>query len=437
MITIPDMKKIVLLALLALYFLPALAQKKKKVRVERSPKQVIQYDNMQYLPSIKTVQLYPQNKENGFPIIDIDAPEQLLLQFDDLRADVRNFYMSIEHCNANWEPSRLSPLEYAYGFNEERIFDFESSRATLQAYTHYEFSFPTENLRPKVPGNYILKIYEDADKDRLIITHRFYAYRNLIPVSTTINPSMEVARRQANQKLDVFLKTGNININNPHQDLKVLVFQNQRPDNQQLLQSPMFVGNNEIRYNNVNTLDFKGNNEFKYIDLRSFRLASEKVRQISKDFLYHITAVTDEAFIPTYANTFDENGNFFIRNIDFPDAHTESDYARVKFSIAARADIQGDIYLVGRFNNFQRKEDNRLKYNDKTQNWEVTLPLKQGLYDYDYIREDQNGEVITDQFSNSFFQTGNDYQVLVYLKRIGTFWEELVGFSENSIHNRQ
>ncbi len=423
-----------LLALLGIS--SSFAQKKKKVKIERSPKQEIQYDNWNYLPSIYSAQLYPIKKESGFPIIDIDSDDQLLLSFDDLRGDVRDLYISMEHCNSNWEPSRLSPLEYGYGFNEERLFDYGSSKATFQAYTNYTFQFPTENLKPKIPGNYILKVYEDADKDRLLLTKRFYAVRNLFQVTSKVTPSMQVSQRNENQKIDVFLKTGLI-ISNPHQDIKVNVLQNQRQDAQQNLQKPMFVGGNEISYNNSETLDFKGNNEFRYVDLRSFKLGSERVQQISLDSITHITLLADEDHSSSsYASTFDENGRYYIRNMDQRDSNLEGDYAWVKFSLSAPQEVSGKVFIVGGFNNFQPQPEHELTYNKKTQVWEVELFLKQGLYDYEYILQHPNGSIQTDAFSGSFFQTGNDYQILIYHKKIGTFWEELLGFGENQINNR-
>src|SRR5690606_4525810 len=108
---------------------------------------------------------------------------------------VRNFYFSLEHCDANWNPSKLSPLEYAEGYNEERILTYGSSVNTLQPYTHYQVDFPTKNIRPKLAGNYLLKVYEDADKSRLIITRRFYVIAPLMSVSAEMVPSMDVSKR--------------------------------------------------------------------------------------------------------------------------------------------------------------------------------------------------------------------------------------------------
>lgn len=410
--------------------LMAQKQKKKRASRERSPQQELVYDNINYLPSIKSVQLYPVGQENAFPIIELFSDDQLMLAFDDLRGDVRNFYFSLEHCDANWTPSRLSPLEYAEGYNEDRILQYGTSVNTLQSYTHYRVDFPTDNVKPKLAGNYLLKVYEDADKSRLIISRRFYVLAPLMSVSPQLVPSVDVTKRNKNQKLNVTVNTGGLTVNNPYQDVKILVLQNQRPDIQQWLSTPQFVNNSELRYHDNRTLDFGGGNEFRYIDLRSLRLASERMANIQMDSTVRVDLLPDENYSnASYASTFDENGQFFIRNQDKENADTESDYINVAFTLATDAVTDGAVYVVGGFNGYQRNESNRLVYDASQKKWQGTVLLKQGLYDYEYVYVSPSGEVNTSFFSGDHFETNNTYQVLVYNRRQGTTWDELVGFS--------
>ncbi|SFS34740.1 protein of unknown function [Sphingobacterium wenxiniae] len=425
-----------ILFLMQVFTAEAQRKKKDKKDFERSPKQELVYDDKAYLPVIRTVQFYPQGKENQLPIYTLGSTERLLLTFDDLRADVRNYYLSIEHCNQDWTPSRTTVLDYIDGFNEDRIDNFQTSRSTFRSYTQYKLTFPTEYIKPKLAGNYILKVYEDADKSRLVLTRRFYVLNSLMQVNSTVQSSYKTTNRLKNQKLNINLTTG-LTIQNPQRDLIVQVKQNQRSDNQMILQTPSFVGNNEFRYTNSETFDFKGNNEFRFVDMRSFRIPSERVQQITQDSITQILLYTDEDDShETYAATFDENGLYFIRNRDLNDDALDADYADVTFSLKTSQTIQGNIYLVGGFNHFQRTEENKLHFDEENQIWKVTLRLKQGLYDYDYVLEDQQGNVITDAFSGTHFQTGNDYQIFIYNRRPGAYWDELVGFGQNSINNR-
>jgi len=408
------------------------AQKqKRRTARERSPQQELVYDNVDYLQVIKTVQLHPAGQEKAFPVIELHSTEKLELAFDDLRGDVRNYYFSIEHCDANWNPSRLSPLEYASGFNEDRITAYQTSINTLQPYTHYRVDFPTANLGPKLAGNYLLKVYEDADKRRLVVTRRFYVLAPLMAIAPRLIPSFDGAKRRSNQKLNLEVSTGGLTVSNPYQDVKVLVMQNQRPDIQEWLMTPQFVNGSELVYRDNRTLDFGGSNEFRYIDLRSLRLASERVSNIAIDSTVRVTLVNDDNYnTASYASVFDENGSFFIRNQDKTDASTESDYVEVTFTLAAPQTTDGEVYIVGGFNNYRRTELNRMTYRADRQAWQATLLLKQGVYDYEYLHVGPSGAVDPAFSSGNHFETGNTYQILVYTRRAGTTWDELVGYAE-------
>ena len=337
----------------------------------------------------------------------------------------------MEHCDADWKPSRLSPLEYAEGFNEERIVDYASSVGTVQSYTHYRVTFPTRNIKPKLAGNYLLKVYEDADKSRLVLSRRFYVLAPLMMVTPQLGPSPDVAQRNHNQKINLEVNTGGLTVNNPYQDVRILAMQNQRPDITEWLTTPQFVNNNELSYNDNRTLDFGGGSEFRYFDLRSLRLASERVTDIRLDSTIHVYLMADEnEKQAAYASTFDENGQFFIRNQDKADADTESDYAWVTFSLNDADATEGTIYVVGAFNNYTCNESNRMTYNAASQVWECTILLKQGLYDYTYIHVDPTGNIDVSFADGNHFETNNTYQLLVYNRRPGTTWDELVGFAE-------
>lgn len=429
------------LILVLLFFIStdAFSQRKKRNREDmRSPKQELVYENKTYIPEIKTVQALPNGKEAQLPIIDLEGGDRLEVSFDDLRADVRNYFYNIEHCDMDWKPSRATVLDYAKGFNEDRIDNFSASLSTTQPYTHYRFSFPNEYVAPRIPGNYLLKIYEDADKSRLIITQRFYVVRDLIKISAQATLPLTAPQRHTHQKINVDLTTG-LTINNPDRDLHIMVMQNRRPDYQMILSKPMFAGNGTFRYNNSQTLNFKGNNEFRFVDLRTLRAPSTNVTNISRDSLFTVEIRKDETLKPqAYASTFDENGAFYIRNNDFSDdPNITADYAEVNFKLDAPKDIEGEIYLVGHFNNFQQLAENQLTYDSAKGLWTCTLKLKQGLYDYDYVLVDRDGNVHTDALSGTHFATGNDYQILVYHRRMGSYWDELLGFSEVEMNNRR
>lgn len=406
-------------------------KEKKSARIERSPIQDLQYGDINYLSAIKSVQFYNTREEQSLPMLALNTDEQLYLSFDDLRADNRTFYYTIEHCTSDWNSSNLSTIEYIDGLTEDRVFDYKSSVNTLQSYTHYELTFPASgSMYPKLAGNYLLKVYEDADQSRLILTRRFYVLKQDIGVGIQLLPSFQVAQRQKHQKLNVELNTGGLNINNPYQDIKLVVTQNRRNDIKEILTKPMFVKNTQLIYNNNNTLDFDGGNEFRNLDLRSFRLFSGQVSESVVDSSRKITLVPDQDFSDeAYSFSYDEQGKFFIRNNDFENQDIEGDYAWVTFTLIPDGEPEKDekIYVVGLFNDFRTSEENELSYLPDKKVWQGTLQLKQGVYQYTYKSISSTKEQ-PNKYNGQHYETGNAYEIFIYYRKPATRWEELLGF---------
>lgn len=389
-----------------------------------------------YLNSIKTVQLYPQGKEGDFPAINLYSNEQLSLSFDDLDRTVKDYYITIIHCNADWSISRLSPLEYIVGYNEDQITNIHPSKATLQPYIHYQYLFPNNNIKPKIAGNYLLKVYADADKTNIILTKYMYVINNSGEISSQIIPSSQSDKKDHYQKININYKP-TLSIPNPERDLKIHIFQNQRSDNLQSVSKPTFIGVNELQYNAINTLEFAGNNEFRYVDLRLLNSETAPQNELIRDSILTVVLLVDiENQNTKYTSTYDKNGNYYIRNTQYRQEELTSDYINVIFSLQTNTIIDGNIYIVGRFNDFKRNINNKLIFDTKKGLWTSSQLLKQGVYDYEYILEDKKGNIETNFFSGSHFATGNDYQIVIYLQKVDTYWDEIIGYKTININNK-
>ncbi|MDX5320172.1 MAG: DUF5103 domain-containing protein [Bacteroidota bacterium] len=134
----------------------------------------LQYTNYIYEPQIHTVLLYKPGTNVPVPVINLNTNDQLQLSFDELASENDYYHFTFIHCDANWNPSNLRPMEYLIGNNFDYINDFKFSTNTYQKYVHYNVNFPGPDMRPKYSGNYLLKVYRNFDENDVVITRRFF-----------------------------------------------------------------------------------------------------------------------------------------------------------------------------------------------------------------------------------------------------------------------
>ncbi|RYD88845.1 MAG: DUF5103 domain-containing protein, partial [Sphingobacteriales bacterium] len=206
------------------------------------------YTEAVYAPGIKSIEFYNESKAGSIPMIPLNSGEKLVLGFDDLSGQTRNFYYTVEHCDANWNSSRLSPAEYLQSFTEDQLQSYKYSTGTYRKYVHYEIKFPNANLIPKYAGNYILKVYEDGNQSKLIFTRKLYIINSRVSIAANVVQSNDPVKRLTNQKLNFTVDYSTLRVQNPNTDMRVYVTQNLRPDVGILNMKPTYIRGTQLIY---------------------------------------------------------------------------------------------------------------------------------------------------------------------------------------------
>lgn len=389
----------------------------------------LQYTNTAYESSIKTVILTQAGSYERFPAIDLGSNQQLNLQFDDMMPENDNYQYTIIHCSSDWKPSNLKPNEYITGSLFETITNYSFSTTTFQTYTHYHLDFPTPELKPKLSGNYIIKVYRNFDENDLILTRRFMVVDDKFVITPDPKIASNAAIRFTSQEIDFSVNMGDNRIPNPMTDVKATIMQNLRWDNAIFDLKPRFINGKILDYNYETGNIFSGGNEFRYFDIRNLRFLSYNVRRkYDENNIKNAVLYADANRMgQQYTQTIDFNGKIVVDNRDGGvKGEIESDYAAVHFTLISDK-LDRDVYIFGELTDWQIREDFKMEWNEKSGQYEKMLMLKQAYYNYYYVTPDAAGRADIGYTEGSHSNTENDYHILIYNKNPFMQYDELLG----------
>jgi hypothetical protein len=86
-----------------------------------------------------------------------------------------------------------------------------------------------------------------------------------------------------------------------------------------------------------------------------------------------------------------------------------------------------EIYVAGQLTDWKTTSNYRMKQNPDNGLFEITLLLKQGLYDYCFLIKD-NGTIEETDIEGSYYETENDYSFFVYHKDPFKRYHRLTGY---------
>jgi len=395
-----------------------------------------------FKPNISSVKLFKYGDIYSYPLLVLNSAEQLELHFDDLDADVKNYYYSYQLCNADWSPSGLQNYDYIRGFQTNRISTYRNSSIVYTRYTHYQAVLPERNSMPTRSGNYLLKVFLNDDTSKLVFTKRFLIVENKTSVAAQVLQPFNVQFFKTHQRLQIAVSTAATQLNpfSP-QDLKLVIVQNNAWSGALMINRPTIFRGNYFEYSDEDATTFAAGKEWRWIDLRSLRLMSDRMQRVID------TGKRTDVFVKPdgerrqqiYVYYHDLDGIYTIENMDGNNPYWQGDYAHVHFSFFPNGNrpYEGkSIYLFGELTNYFPDESSKLIFNADKGAYEKTLFLKQGYYNYSYVTmtdKKQPGELVSfENTEGNYWGTENSYMVLVYFRPFGGRADELIGFTKLS-----
>jgi Domain of unknown function (DUF5103) len=390
-----------------------------------------------YYNNIQTIKLHILGNPLSYPVLRLNSGDQLELHFDDREGGIKAYSYAWQLCNADWSPANLSVMDYVHGFTQQRIITYRSSSIALARYTHYQQVLPDRNSGPSRSGNYLLKVFLNGDPSQLVFTRRvLVVQQNKAALSLMVQQPFNNQLFSSHQKIAFTVDTKNLNLVNPMQQLRVVILQNNRWDNCKTLLRPTFIRQSQLEYNAEQDAVFGGGREWRWLDLRSFRLQSDRVDSaaygVASTNIY-VKPDLDRAGM-RFIFYRDVNGQFYSETLDGVNPYWQGDYATVFFSFKPPGGMpfNSDVYLFGELTNWGKDAAAKMMFNPTRNRYETSIWLKQGYYDYGYALK--QGEGVQAVFSlekteGNNWETENNYSILVYYRAIGGRSDELVAMA--------
>ena len=396
--------------------------------------------NLNYRPEVQTVLLYADDNQLNDPIIPLDdMMGRLTLSFDIIDGDGEVLNYTFIHCNHDWQPTEIQRLQYASGYESDRLDDYAFSRNTLIDYVNYQLKFPREEMMPLISGNYLLIVFGD-DLNDLYFTRRFMVVDEKVHVGATVpRYPDDLTLTDTHQQLNVSVNMSNYLTGNTQLYSFLTIRQNGRWDNAAEGLKPTYVYPDYISFEHHPQTVFEGTNQFVRFNTSNFYFQSENLAHIRQtDESFEIDIATAESWAKkAYTSYEDIHGEKFIYVEDENlDNATEADYCRVNFFYKSEAPLtHEDLYIMGALNDWCFNESNKMTYDYRLRGYTCSMVLKQGYYNYMFVTLDrQTHEIMTDLTAGNHWETNNVYKLYFYFYNTLKGYDELIGYSMVNSH---
>lgn len=378
-------------------------------------------------PEIVNIQLYTGSDQTSLPVLDINSSgTYLTIEFDVVSSTMPMLSLVFRLCDRNWNVYDNPFLELPLAGKSTGLdLDYLPSSVSEADY-HYKGTFPGNERDLSFPyeGKWKCFITDAIDTSRVYAAVGFYVVNSLFPVS--VNVEREVRSDKSYFPSDL-ARTLNIttSFTKPFDLPQQNVMGVEYVENHKINQAVFVDRNNStarsfFSWNGSDRFSFElrevmPGNEYRQTDIRSIN------RYTGKSGRAQFDGVETSRFYRLGKP--DNNGGMKQLNYELVDA----EYLNITFELTLPSDLSGDVFLAGAFNNWQLLEDYLLKKNGSR--YSLTIPLKRGIYDYQYILE-QDGGYDWYILEGNFFETVNSYYAFVfYNDPQNGGWDRIVAYT--------
>lgn len=376
---------------------------------------------------IKSLRVYTNNDETSFPLLDLSSGNEFItIEFDVASVSEPNLTIIFRPCDSNWQPYE-NPFLFNPLFDKELNLWFDRMPMNLVgAQFHYKGTFPNNNVSFTASGKWKFFIVDSQDKNKIFATGKFYVVFPEVKLNVSLSKEnlqgdfgdLPILGRTIAIKSSFVLPDSLF----PSNVLKIEIIKNKILEYAIVIDRKNITTERFYEWDAAKKFSFiarnlKPGNEYRETDTRNVSIYNS----------YNVDARFGEFDIPDLfaKRKSDLDGASILMNW----RNENSDYLNVSFRLKVPKNITKPIFLVGSFNNWQLLPEYEMYDDNGMMN--LTIQLKRGLYDYQYVVADFYNDKITNEdweiLEGNFFETRNEYHIFLY------YWSDEKGGYEKII----
>lgn len=379
---------------------------------------------------VKSLNAYTTDNKLSFPVVTND--NKLIIEFDVQGDFIPNMNAVFRFCDKYWKPT-----DNIFLLNQNRniayFLDFKELPHTVKddARYHFKGEFPDKKGDVEFPfsGNWRFYLTDTQDTSLVYASGKFFVVDNKVQlISRVKRDELEDKSYWPVELAKVYNVTTDFTLPNefhPGFVDEVEIIENQRIYNPIIIDRKANTLFRKVEWDADRKFtfiarDIHAGNEFRQVDIRDHN------RFIGKDVNAQFDGLENSRFFLNPKRKDLNGGKIYADPFD-----AYSTYLNVTFSIRPPDEVYGDVFLVGAFNNWKLSLDYKMNNNDGIHS--ITIPLKRGIFDYQYVVAD----VVNDKIENADWLVleGNtwlnkkEYDVFLYYNEpdLGGY-DRIIGF---------
>lgn len=365
--------------------------------------------------SVRTVQLYRGDDEQSLPVVSLNGGSPLTLEFDLMAEQGRPLSIYFQHADRQWRRD-LSASQTLESFQDDRLLDYRSSRGTEVPYVHYKYQFPNDDIRFRISGNYILRVTERGRRDSVLFEQPFFVVEEEGRLQLRAE-ALSIPGQRAPSFRPVARFSPPSDIQGDPFGHTVCFVRNGRLTDTRCEDRPLLARQPELEFELERDRAYAPTTADYQLDLSDLRATTEIAQVDRSRSPFRVRLDADYARFGEGTGRTVGNGQPLVRgalpNQLNPEVSAEYVETTFAFVPSDQRPYTSPPVVTGSFSGMDAGRGTQMEWNSTRGQYEGTVLLKQGRYQYFYSTDDP---ALTDQIRATQPRITGTYTAFVYYR---------------------